>query len=157
MLASASAAVALYSYAPAILTNKGEIVGNNSTVVLKPEDWLDKQFPLLKHIDIGAQLAVGQWIVVLYRPDCPRCREELARLERRAREEAWSAITTPVALINVSKGNAEKESVGEENSWCLRGRLSSSREWFFRPPVILRIHDGRVVAVERSVGRYPPP
>ncbi len=163
MLAAVPASVAIFGSTPAILTDEGDIIGDNSTVVLEPENWIGKRFPLLKHTDIGSQLMIGRWIVVLYRPDCPRCREELARYERRVCEEAWTMIMPRIAVIDVSGGNEERRAVGGGNSWCLCGRLSGARKWFVRPPVILRIEDGYVKGVERDgenierpVGNSPP-
>jgi len=65
-------------YRPATLMADGTIVGRGGVVVLEPETWVGKRFPLIEHIDIGEQLAYGDWLVVLYRHDCPECRELLS-------------------------------------------------------------------------------
>ena len=59
-------------------------------MILEPKTWVGKRLSILDDIDIGGQLAKGEWLVVLYREDCPRCREELPRyaeLSNRLRQD----------------------------------------------------------------------
>ena len=60
------AAIAMGSYTPTAVNSSGDILGEDSLVVLDPETWVGKPFPLSKHVDVGERLAEGKWIVLLY-------------------------------------------------------------------------------------------
>ena len=75
------AAFAMSSYTDTTLSDAGEIIGDGKTVVLEPEKWIGKRFPLLDYIDIGDKLKEGSWVVVLYHHDCPKCKEAMPKYE----------------------------------------------------------------------------
>ncbi len=135
-------AVAMSRYTPAFLTNEGEIVGDNSTVVLEPETWVGKRFPLLKHINIGEQLAKGKWLVMLYHHNCPRCREAITRLRGQARQ-----VQENVALIELSPYEAPQLTASPvlARSWR-HGRVKGEGQWFVETPLFIELEDGGVAA-----------
>jgi len=137
--------------APASVDEDGDIIGDGP-VMLEPEKWVGKRFPLLRHIDIGPQLASGHWVVVLYRRHCPRCQEELLKYERLARESAWLAGGLQVAFVAVPQAGEAGERTDAGPSPCLRGSLSSAREWFVKVPAALHVEGGRVTAVGNGEG-----
>ena len=71
------AAYAMASYSPATLSEAGEVMGNGKIVVLEPEKWIGKHFPLLDYIDIGDKLKKGKWVVLLYHHDCAKCQKAI--------------------------------------------------------------------------------
>jgi len=91
LAAGVPVAILAARYEPAMLTPQGEIVGDESVVLLEPETWVGQPCPILSHIDIGRELARGQWIVVLYHHDCPHCQERVPEFDREARVEAARA------------------------------------------------------------------
>lgn len=86
------------SVAPATLSGSGEILDDGQFVVLEPAEWNGKRFPLLDYIDIGSQLAQGEWIVILYHFDCARRREAIPKYEEVARVLSVQDISRRLAL-----------------------------------------------------------
>ncbi len=94
---------AVACFHPTTLSNVGSLIGEGNLVVLEPEKWVGKRFPLLNYIDIGEQLAAGEWTVVFFRSGCPNCQAVLRAYKERAtqtvlrRESHWSRFR-PTAI-----------------------------------------------------------
>lgn len=154
--------LAMGSYTPGTLADSGHVLGQSGLVVLEPETWVGKRLPLLAHVDIGDQLAQGEWIVLLYHHDCPSCRDVIARYAQppngppidethsRPAERAADSGRPRVALVEVPKHGTVPEQVGFDASCCLMGRLSQTREWFVTTPVELLLEGGVVKRVTVS-------
>ena len=132
------AALAMGSYRPATLADAGDIIGGGKIVVLEPEKWVGKRFPLLGYIDIGDTLQEGNWIVVLYHRDCPKCREVIKNLRQIIRE---SGVHNAVLIEMTPYGNPTKTDLVECQVVC--GRLSDTFQWFAKAPIILTLQSGR--------------
>lgn len=59
ILTAVPSAAAMTSYRADTLNAVGEILGQGRFVVLEPERWDGKRFPLLDHIEIDADLSRG--------------------------------------------------------------------------------------------------
>ena len=81
LLLGLPAAYAMGGYVDTTLSDAGEIIGNGKIVVLEPQKWVGKRFPLLGHIDVGNKLTSGLWLVLLHRHDCSACREAASQYE----------------------------------------------------------------------------
>ena len=141
--------LAMGSYTPGTLADSGDILGQSEFVVLEPETWVGKRLPLLEHVDIGDQLAQGEWIVLLYHHDCPSCGEVITRYVQPARDRPR------VALVEVPKHGRAPEQVELDASCCSVGRLSQTREWFVTTPVELLLEGGVVKRVVSSRDLVP--
>ncbi len=133
----------------------GRIIGQSRIVLLKPDEWKGRRFPLLQHIDIGSQLASGQWIVVFYHNNCPRCREIVSDYQQKALRQQSSVFQQPhIALIEVPTDNSgpQSESLFPLSKNCSTGRLSRSYKWFISTPTIIRLNAGMVQAVVPDSG-----
>jgi len=75
LLVGIPSGTAIASYRPTTLGDAGELLGDGRTVLLEPERWLGRRFPLLDWIETGVPLNEGSWTIVLYRPGCPACEE----------------------------------------------------------------------------------
>ena len=126
-------------YTPAALAHDGSLAGSSHFVVLEPETWIDKPFPLLKYIDISEQLARGDWLVMLYHHDCPSCLREIPRYER-------LAASRPTALVEMPPYAPSGLGPVAASSPCVRGRVADVREWFVETPAELMLKDGIVTA-----------
>ena len=136
------------SYEPSTLSPHGEIIGQDTVVVLEPEGWHGKRFPLLDHIDIGEHLKVGTWVVLLYHHDCPKCQDVIPAYLERARDLSASANAPRIALIDVPKyGPPVITSRGNP----VYGRLNNKREWFVQTPVEIILRDGIVVRTSTTL------
>lgn len=124
-----------------ILRESGQLIGDGAVVILEPDEWPGRVFPLVRHIDIGSKLAEGKWRVVLYHYDCPECRRELPKHEQLARGGER------VALIELPPLAPPGQDPVPRNTACTRGRLSRAKQWFVQTPVSIELADGRVTAV----------
>jgi hypothetical protein len=145
------AAYAMTSYTPTTLSNSGQIIGRYKTVVLEPKTWMGKPFPLLDYIDVGETLKNGNWLVVLYHHDCPRCLEMIPRYEDQARQSANDPNAPCVALIEVPPFGAPEALPISSDSPCVLGQLSDKKEWFVETPAVLLIRSGVVSPMTESV------
>ena len=125
------------------------LVFSDQTVVVSPQRWIGKPFPLLRYIDIGDELGRGDWNVVLYRHGCPRCEKLLAQLKDQgiagfnddgARLALISLATNPRNDMTMRSGDVQF------------GKLMSSYEWVFQTPLLLKVSNGNVVQVVAQPG-----
>ncbi len=131
------------------------------TIVVEPEKWIGKPFPLLPFIDNAAcelqsskgalqeRLSEGHWLIVLYNHDCPKCLESMPSYERLAFRSASDPSATQVALIETSPSNFDTSNLPlSPETPCILGRLSDKEEWFVETPVEIEIQNSRVVGVK---------
>jgi len=102
LAAGIPAAVAMGTYQAATLKDSGDIFGESEFVVLEPETWVGKRFPLLEYIDIKGEVARGSWALLFYHHNCPVCHEAIARCEELSRGAAAGPTRGPsIALIEM--------------------------------------------------------
>lgn len=129
----------------------GEIGGNEQIVILEPDEWIGKPFPLFSHIDVGEELKTGNWTVVLYHHDCSSCQRAIPQYERIARMSSSENSGSRVALIEMPPYAAELGTLTSPNSPCLLGHLSDEREWFAAAPLEITLQEGRAInAIEHA-------
>jgi hypothetical protein len=142
------ATIAVGSFSPAAIAVFGRVLGNSSCVVVEPETWIGKPFPLLPYIDIAKKLAQGKWTVVLYHYDCPQCRKAALKYEQMARKFLRDGRETRVAMVEMPPYGSRCKIVGADDSACVYGRLSDAIGWFAATPVEIDVEDGRVISAE---------
>ncbi len=151
------ATVAMGSYGSSTLSDAGTIVGDGNTVVLEPEKWVGKRFPLLDFIDIGDNLKNGKWLVVLYRRNCPHCMEAMPKYEELIRRSENDSNAVRVAFVELPPygesgsqflqgGNDPRRPAVEPAGRERFGRLSQSYRWFVRTPSDVELKDGLVTS-----------
>lgn len=128
----------------ATINADGTINDNAQTIVLEPSDWLHQPFPLLKHIDIDADLGSGEWQVIFYHHDCPHCRAAIAGL-RTCRNAARAR--RQLALVEVPPLGPLPHRMNALPRTLIRGRLDADHEWFIVTPSSVVLDDGVVTAV----------
>jgi hypothetical protein len=156
------AAVAMGTYRPALLAEDGIILGDGNLVILEPEKWVGKQFPLLPFIKdasnelhpgerpLRERLADGNWIVVLYHHDCPKCREKIPKYEELARRSAADSESPRLALVEVPPyGEVDSPGLAPDVS-CAIGQLVNDKEWFVETPLQIALTAGGFVSDEAS-------
>lgn len=131
------------SYSAARITSDG-VIGESSIVVLDPEKWLGKPFPLRDYIDLGEQLVNGRWTVVLYHQSCPKCQTLVAEYEALSEDTLSFDDKDRVALIEIPPFAAKRTDRQIAKSSLHYGRLFHDRDWFAQTPVVLEIVDGVV-------------
>ena len=143
LIAGIPAAIAMASYTPAAVDPSGDILGTDNLVVLEPEIWVGKPFPLVRHIDVGEPLAQGKWIVLLY----PGCREAMPHYVELSRYLAQKPDWPKIALIELPEHGHSPAPLERPTGSCLFGQLSPEREWFVTTPVELTLDQGVVTQV----------
>ncbi len=121
------------SQGPLYLESGEVVLAPGQLVVLEPERWVGRRFPLLEHIDVGSKLAQGEWTVVLYHDQCPKCRKRIALERRTAGREG------KLALVEMPPYSAAPPPAG-----ALHGRLSNAFERFAVAPLVVRLREGTV-------------
>ena len=139
------AAIAMGSFKATTVATSGEILGDGPFVILETRTWIGKPFPLLPHIDIGQRLAQGNWVVVLYHHDCPRCQEAIPKYEELGRELARRPGTAQLAMVEMAPYGSLDDSSDAGAIACVRGRLSHAHNWFANTPVELVLEKGVVM------------
>ena len=127
------------------LSDTGDIMDSGKVVVLEPEKWIGRRFPLLDYIDIGDKLKEGDWLVLLYHQDCPVCLEvirDLQRIIRRFGIQQVAALEIPPrtrlnAIVSIPEG-------------VVNGLLTPAQDWFVQTPIILTLSKGQVTLVRNT-------
>lgn len=143
LMVGVPAAVAMGTYQPSLLGEDGIIVGDDDLIILEPEKWIGKRFPLLDFIDIGHQLAEGQWLVLLYHRDCPKCQQVIQDLPRSTGEFS----TDQIALIEMPPYDDSSVMLDHAKRILRFGKLDNERGWFATTPALMVLKGGQVVAV----------
>ncbi len=140
------AALVMAAYRPAAITPQGAIAGQSQFVVLKPAEWIGNRFPLIDWVDIGGQLARGEWIVLLYHVGCPECREMIAEYGQLGHDPHKASDARRVALIQAPHSGSRFTGDVDVSSCpgCVSGQLSDSRRWFVSTPAVVFLEDGVV-------------
>ena len=141
-------AMAMAFYAPATVNAAGELIGDGKIVLLEPETWIGNQFPLSPHIDVGDEIATGQWLVVLYHHDCPNCQTAIPHYLELSRHSVLNPNVPQIALVQVPP-YATRINWAAGN--CVWGRLSDEREWFVTAPVEIAVTNGKVTDVSHEL------
>ncbi len=122
----------------------GQLIGDDSFVVLEPKEWVNQRLPLLPYLDVGKSLESGRWIAVLYKHDCSHCVEMLPQFEQEAMQFAAAGQNKQVALIEMPPYASAGYDPVPRDTACTRGRLDESREWFAQTPVVMELDNGVV-------------
>lgn len=134
----------------ATLNEEGQIEGAGKTIAIDPANWIGKQFPLTKFIDIGSQLQRGRWIVVLYHWECPRCRDIVAQYVALAHHLQNQSRDLKIALIEVPPHKEEPSQVPVSESGYMRGKLTDRHQWIVNAPRFFRLNGGKVELETKS-------
>ena len=103
-------------------------IDGHKTIQLKPDEWPEGECPLLEwavpeeELD---QLTTGDWTVVVYRADCPDCREVLVNLKERG--------VTNVVCVEIPP-YGEKDIVPEG---FVHLRLPDTVTWVVKTPLVI--------------------
>jgi hypothetical protein len=118
--------------------------GSARPVLLEPASWKGKLFPLVAQIDIGARLMNGKWMLLFYRPGCPKCDDAIRRVRESAQrggeppEVQWAFIELPPLEASRPAARAELPA----NS--ILGRLDPTATWIGDVPFVITLSDGKV-------------
>ena len=144
-----SAAAAIVVRRPVALPADDVTFPDGPLVLIDPAPWTGKRFPLLRHIDVGNQLAKGRWTVILYDPNCAKCRRNLPQYQQWARDRAADPSAPRVALIEMPPYAVRPEWRASPDSPALLGKLDESKDWVATTPLEISLADGVVQPASR--------
>jgi len=137
---------AMASYADTILSEAGDIIGSGEIVVLKPDTWVGKRFPLLGYIASSDELKRGTWLVLLYHHDCPKCRRAIGDLKR----ISDTLGAEQVALVELPPYHRAVQAFHFGGIKVVHKHLDDAREWFVESPVGVLISEGFVFDIRQA-------
>lgn len=125
---------------------------SDSTVIVEPEQWLGKKFPLIHHIEANESLVSGRWLVLFHRQDCEACKPAIPAVLSYAYDHQDDSDRKRVAIIEVPMANSPKPLSVTPGRLCSRGHLNSSHNWRVQTPLICSVHDGVLESYAQSLG-----
>jgi hypothetical protein len=123
----------------------GRSANAESLVIIEPEKWIGKKFPLSEYIDVGDQLAIGNWLVVLYRYDCKHCDLNIPRYKQMACDAFGQIESRRIAFIEMPPHGTPPHGIDGNLVPWLHGRLSTTMRWLAETPVEVMLSDGKVM------------
>jgi hypothetical protein len=106
-------------------------------IVIEPEKWIGKEFPLTQYVVRGKVLDEGDWEVNFLIKDCELC-HALAEAKSAAASEA------KIAFVEVPPFGTQTAQDSERIRWF---RLTESTDWFVEAPVTVYLENGIVKTV----------
>ena len=113
-----------------------------SMILLEPERWIDREFPLFSRFadPEGSEiLLTGTWHVVLVSPNCSDCEQMMNRLEERMPENVALVVVPSRRSENVPPTSFPTFVLGRQNGW------------YAITPVVVKLVDGICVEIGRQI------
>jgi hypothetical protein len=135
-------------------TSSGDPGAKGSLVVMKPDTWVNKPLILTQYVEISADLTRGEWIVLVYHSDCPKCRDALLKYVCLAELSASKRGAPGIAFVEVPPYRVDEFTLKD----AVHGRLRDEYEWFVQTPVEIRLSGGKVRFASLdlpSISRFP--
>ncbi|MDR0338290.1 MAG: hypothetical protein LBI18_14535 [Planctomycetaceae bacterium] len=116
-------------------------VDGRKKIVLEPETWIGKEFPLAVRFEQpvdGEILKQGKWTIVLIHADCPKCRQLITDMEKQS--------VVNVALIDIP---SRTPAVPPKTSFPVF-RLDENNDWFVPTPYMIKTSDGICISFNEN-------
>ena len=113
-------------------------------ILLEPETWIGKEFPLISRFaePEGAEVLLqGTWSVLLVQPDCPECVQKIAELEEKKPEN--------IAIVVIPSRGGERVLRTSFPTFVLDGENG----WFATTPRVIELSEGVCVTVRGRIGK----
>ncbi|MDR1964229.1 MAG: hypothetical protein LBQ50_10655 [Planctomycetaceae bacterium] len=122
-----------------------EFLGANgtTTIMLEPEKWIGKEFPLWDYVDEKAGvLKQGDWIIIIGRKQCEECQKLIEKL--------GTKNTIPLALLELDDGMADTNKHELYPSVSIQGMLKIEDNWVILTPCLIQCRNGICIAVDEE-------
>lgn len=126
-----SVMIIVFTLSPLKLDDYASIVGVERRILIRPREWVGKQFPLRHFLSSTPAMNEGRWRVVFVNSHCQKC-EVLASELRREETENLIFVATRESMMELDFGC---------HVW-----LDDRYVWIFDSPQILLLVDGIVVS-----------
>lgn len=136
LVSSATICLLLYFLGPTDFETSAPNAGNR-LVIIEPEKWVGKPFPLSSFVERSEELDEGEWTVIFLVRDCDLCHAI-------AEAQSEAASGTRIAFLEVPPYGLEEAGVKKHGHWF---RLDQSKDWFVEAPVSVILANGIVTRV----------
>ncbi|MDR1385520.1 MAG: hypothetical protein LBJ67_16985 [Planctomycetaceae bacterium] len=122
-----------------------EFIGadGKQTILLEPEKWLDKEFPLLPYIESDKKIDNGLWLVLLYKHTCSSCRECQRLYQDLSKDFSQRNDCPNIAMIEAPPYETNNDFLSENKSF-LYGKLAKTQKWRIDSPILILVDDNNV-------------
>ena len=137
--------LSLKSQPHATLGTKFVGIDGNVTIMLEPEMWVGRRFPLLDYVDEPTRLMLekGEWNIVIGRKQCEECKQLVEKLAAQA--------SAPLAILELDDDSADVEYSDVQAKIFLKGTLKIEPYWVILTPCLLQCRDGICVSVGENL------
>ena len=144
----------MLGYTAQVLDEDGIISGKGNEIILEPEKWIGKKFPLMNHIEISELPKDDVWLVLLYHHNCSACRESVEQYSKLAIEFAQKEKRPKIAIIEVPPFETNRDT---KNKDCpaVHGKLDGKRKWKIKTPVLILVDNSNYSVDWSFDGRQP--
>jgi len=117
------------------------------TIMLEPEMWVDKRFPLWDHVDDQARsmLEKGKWNIVIARTQCEDC--------KRLIEKLGTQTTVPLAILYLDDGTTDIGYSEPQDRAAVKGSLKIEPHWVILTPYLVQCQDGICLSVGENASQ----
>lgn len=148
VFSSVASAFFVLSYAPRIIDGDGLVSVGKGLVLLEPEKWIGKRLPILPYIEgDSSQLQHGEWTLLFYHHDCPKCLEVLDRYQTAGIIEA----TRKIAFVEMPPYGVLQKALPKVQVF----RLTDHLDWFMSTPHFIGISEATVISSEQEQSLLP--
>lgn len=130
----------------------GFVAGPGRIMVLRPEQWVGRPFPLLPYVITAQDVSRGNWLILLFHPGCPKCQHVIQHLSEYKLAD-WP--DERVMLVEVPPYSTETEKFNQKDLQYEMGRLEEGWDWFVQTPALLRLANAKVVELLPSEADKP--
>jgi hypothetical protein len=118
-----------------------DVIRKSRTFEIDPRRFLDREFYLIPFIDIDANLAEGEWKVILTRPRCRKCDRMLGS----GGCQPVGNECIAVILVDDKTGSSGAPWTLPEGCKAVLGHLQPGKTWNFDPPLTFRVANNKVI------------
>jgi hypothetical protein len=118
----------------------------NAMILLKPEMWIGKEFPLVSRFvepECSEILMKGTWTVLLIQTDCSDCKQMMADL---AGQNAGQKAKRIALVVVPSRPNEKIPDTPFPTFW-----LDRQNDWFVTTPCAIKLSEGICVEIGKRV------
>jgi len=113
-------------------------------ILLEPEKWIGKEFPLISRFvepEGSEVLLTGTWQVLLVQPDCSECHQKMTELE------SHTPRPENVAIVVIPSRSGDKILQTSFPTFV----LDRKNDWFVTTPVVVKLVDGICVEIGEGI------
>ncbi|MDR1494116.1 MAG: hypothetical protein LBT05_15555 [Planctomycetaceae bacterium] len=109
-------------------------------ILLEPEKWIDKEFPLLPYIESKEKFDKGLWLVLLYKHTCSSCRECQRLYHDLSKDFSQRNDCPNIAMIEAPPFETDKNYQLDSKTFFY-GKLTKTQKWRMDSPILILVEN----------------